>query len=129
MNWQDPAALAGYTALAGSGFLALILKARKMWVRDNRDTTYDSEQTKWVEGLQGEIRQLRTDKDALFEQRLKDVIAIAELKSTNEFLSKELARMRAMVESMEIQLRVLKDKLRTIDNTLATTDHAPLAKD
>lgn len=128
MNWQDPAAVAAYIGVGGSGLLALILRMRKVWVRDARDMTYDTEQTKWVEGLHSEIKQLRMDKDALFEQRLKDVTIIAEYKATNDFLTKELDRMRAVIEIMDKQLKELKDKLRTIDKAIEVpiTDHAPL---
>lgn len=129
MNWQDPAAIAGYIAVGGSGFLALILRARKLWVRDNRDVTYDTEQTKWVEGLQGEIKQLRIEKEALFHQRLSDVREIAEIKALNEFLTKELERMRVMMNEMDATMRAMKAKLRAIDSTIQTSDLTPLSKE
>lgn len=129
MNWQDPAAIAAYIGLGSSGLLAMILRARKVWVRDNRDVTYDTEQSKWVEGLQGEIRQLRTEKDALFTQRLSDVRENAELKAMNEFLTREVTRMQEMMSQMEISMRTLKSRLQAIDKTISTTDFAPLAKD
>jgi hypothetical protein len=129
MNWQDPAAIAGYIGIAGSGFLALILRARKVWVRDNRDVTYDTEQTKWVEGLQGEIRQLRTDREEMFKRELQYVRDNAELKAMNEFLTGELNRMRTMMSQMEGSMRALKARLQAIDSTISTTDMAPLGKD
>lgn len=126
MNWQDPAAIAGYIAVGGSGFLALILRMRKVWVRDNRDTTYDTEQTEWVKGLQSEIRQLRADKDNMFAQRLQDVVALAETKALNDYLTKELERMRATMEAMEATMLSLKRRLQSIDKTISVTDQAPL---
>lgn len=130
MNWQDPAAIATYIGLGSSGLLAVILKARKMFVRDNRDVTYDAEQTKWVEGLQGEIRQLREEKDRMFAQRLQDVVTIAEGKATNEFLTKELHRMREMVTQMETSMRSMKARLAAIDTSLQShSDFAPFTKE
>jgi ElaB/YqjD/DUF883 family membrane-anchored ribosome-binding protein len=126
MNWTDPAAIAAYIGVSSTGALALILRMRKIWVRDNRDVTYDTEQTKWVEGLQSEIRQLREEKDRMFAQRLQDVVAIAEAKAMNEFLQKELHRMREMVSGMETSMRSMKARLAAIDNTLQTTDFHPL---
>lgn len=127
MNWQDPAVIAGYIGTGGGGLLYLILKARKVWVRDTRDMSYDTGQTKWVEGLQSEIRELRASKDALFQQRVSDVSEIAQLKATNDFLTRELERMRRVIDSMEGQLSTLKDKLRAIDKTISVpTDHASL---
>jgi biopolymer transport protein ExbB/TolQ len=129
MNWQDPAAIAGYIGVGASGLLALILKARKVWVRDNRDVTYDAEQTKWVEGLQSEIRQLRNDKEEMFKRELQYVRDNAELKAMNEFLTREVERMRAMMSQMEASMLKMKSRLQAIDNTLAsTTDNAPLSK-
>lgn len=118
MNWQDPTAIATYIGLGSSGVLALILKARKVWVRDSRDVTYDTEQTKWVEGLQGEIRQLREEKDRMFAQRLVDVVVIAEGKATNEFLTQELHRMRDTIAEMEDTMRSMKARLAAIDSNL-----------
>jgi hypothetical protein len=129
MNWQDPLAVAGYIGIGASGFLALILRARKMLVRDNRDVTYDTEQTEWVKGLQGEIRQLREEKDRMFAQRLTDVVALAEAKALNEFLTKEVNRMREMLTNMETSMRAMKARLQAIDNTIPTTDITPLSRE
>lgn len=129
MNWQDPAAVAAYIGLGGSGLLALILKMRKVWVRDSRDITYDTEQTKWVEGLHSEIRQLRADKDEMFKQRLQDVKELAETKALNDYLAKELERMRKVVEGLEQSIKALKGKLNSIDEAIQTTDLTPLGKE
>lgn len=115
MNWQDPTAIAAYIGLGGSGILALILKARKIWVRDNRDVTYDTEQTEWVKGLQGEIKQLRTEKDDLFARRLEDVTKLAQCNSANEHLTKELERTRNIITKMEDRMHSLRARLYAIE--------------
>lgn len=126
MNWQDPAAIAAYIGLGGSGLLAVILKARGVWVRGKRDTTYDTEQTKWVEGLQGEIRQLRLDKDNLFAQRLLDVTKIAQQDAMIDFMTKEVDRMRKMMEAMEAGMASMKRRLALFDKTVTESEPAPL---
>lgn len=126
MNWQDPAAIAAYIGLGGSGLLALILKARGFWVREKRDTTYDTEQTKWVEGLQSEIRQLRLDKDNLFAQRLLDVTKIAQQDAMIDFMTKEVERMRKTMEAMEVGMASMKRRLALFDKTVSETAPAPL---
>ena len=129
MNWQDPAAIAGYIAVGGSGFVALILKARSVWIRDKRDTTYDTEQTKWVEGLQSEIKQLRMDKDNMFAQRLKDVVEIAEKDATIKYLTTEMERMRSLMLEMDTKMNTMRLRLAAIDQTMSSaTGPAPLGK-
>lgn len=126
MNWQDPAAVAAYIGVGATGFLALILKARGFWVREKRDTTYDTEQTKWVEGLQSEIRQLRIDKDNLFAQRLLDVTKIAQQDAMIDFMTKEVERMRKTMEAMGAGMASMKRRLALFDKTVTETTPAPL---
>lgn len=129
MNWADPVAVASYIGVGGTGLLALILRMRKVWVRDNRDVTYDTEQTKWVEGLQSEIKQLRIDKEEGFKRELQYVTKLAQTEALNQFLTKEVENMRRTMAAMEASMSAMKARLRSIDSTIQTSDLTPLTKD
>lgn len=118
MNWSDPSWIAGYILVGGSGFLTMIIRARKMWIRDARDIQYDEGQTQWVRDLQAEVSALRKEKELLWKEKIDDIRTIEQLKASDAFLRKEVDRMHVTVAALEASVGTLKTKLQTIDSTI-----------
>ena len=130
---QETATVAGTIIVVASALLALILKARKMSSRDNRDIKYDEGQARWVKSLQDENIMLRREKDELWQQRIEDIRKIEELKASDRYLRQELASMVRKLDTMTISMTTMeasmlamRRRLKEIDKTAPPSDYSPL---
>lgn len=121
MNFTDPSWVAGYIMVGGSAFLTMIIRARKMWIRDARDIQYDEGQTQWVKDLQAEVGTLRKEKEQLWKEKIEDIKTIEQFKASDTFLKTEVARMRVVVSTLENSIISLRQRVQMIDTAIGTT--------
>lgn len=121
MNFTDPTWVAGYIMVGGSAFLTMIIRARKMWIRDARDIQYDEGQTQWVKDLQAEVGTLRKEKEQLWKEKIEDIKLIEQFKASDAFLKTEVERMRVVVSTLENSIISLRQRVQMIDTAIGIT--------
>jgi len=118
MNFSDPTWVAGYIMVGGSAFLTMIIRARKMWIRDARDIQYDEGQTQWVKDLQAEVGTLRKEKEQLWKEKIEDIRIIEQCRASDIILRGELERMKHTIAALENSTSALKTRVQTIDTVM-----------